>query len=326
MGSKYTTSLSHKLKNSHAHFEGYLGLRNSKKLLRIIKNIKEISRNFNRQIKVARQDINGIINDHKQYLRQPGNQFTLQGYEVIPGFLDKQECDRLIQLTDRYLRDYTYLITGNCYLECRKDFRGKVDTGVQQIMNAQELDESLSKLFNSRIIEELFEQRIGEKLHLQTITIQVDNIDTRSKRGFHNDYVTPTVYKAFVYLNGVNSYGDGPYTLIPGSHLHMWRKIVNYLYGCLVAAYPKSRAFNPKDERELFYSDKQSVSIFGEAGTLIVSNQQLAHKGWHNHDQRNRYALICYLVLEKDYNGQPFMARRAAKLKAYTEAPLPRIM
>lgn len=189
-------------------------------------------------------------------------------------------------------------------------------------MNAQELDENLSKLFDSHIVEEVIERRIGEQLHLQSITIQVDNIDTQSKRGFHNDHVTPTVYKAFIYLNDVNNYGDGPYTLVPGSHLHMWRKIVNYLYGCLVANYSKSRAFNPKDERGLFYSDQQSVSIFGKAGTLIVSNQQLAHKGWHNHDQNNRYALICYLVLEKNHNGQPFMARRAAMLRAHAELPV----
>lgn len=291
----------------------------SKKLSRIVKNIKTVGRSIERRIISAKRDIDGIICDRRSYLRQPRNQLTLRGYEVIPDFLNKQECARLIQLTDHYLRDYTYLIKGNCFLECRKEFRRNVDAGVQQIMNAQELDKNLSALFDSHIIEDLFEQRIGEKLHLQTITVQVDNIDTQSKRGFHNDRVTPTVYKAFIYLNDVNDYGDGPYTLIPGSHLHTWRKIVNYLYGCLIAVYSRSGAFNPKDERGLFYSDKQSVSIFGKAGTLILSNQQLAHKGWHKHDQNKRYALICYLVLEKDYNGQPFMAQRVGMLRAHAE-------
>lgn len=266
-----------------------------------------------RQLVEARQEIIGIINDIRKYKRQLHNKFSLQGYEVIQDFLDKEECDRLIQLTNRYLRSYTYWIKGNCYLECRKDFR-VVDTGVQQIINAQEVDNNLSKLFHSHIIEDLFERRIGERLQLQSITIQVDNIDTQSKRGYHNDCVTPTVYKAFIYLNDVNDYGDGPYTVIPGSHLHTSRKIINYLYGCLIAILFKSTAFNPRDDRSLFYSDKQSVSIFGKAGTLIISNQQLAHKGWHNHDKNKRYALICYLVLKEDDDGEPFNARRAELL------------
>lgn len=306
MSSKHTILLVHEIENYRVQLEN--------KLLRKIRTFMNVGKYLKRYLFEVKREIIGIINDRKEYLRQPRNEFTLQGYEVIPNFLDKEECDRLVQLTNRYLRNHTYLITENCFLECRKDFRGKVDSEVQQIMNAQELDNKLSKLFHSHIIEDLFEQRIGEKLHLQSITIQVDNIDTQTKRGFHNDYVTPTVYKAFIYLNDVNDYGDGPYTVIPGSHLHTLRKIINYLYGCLIAVRSKSRAFNPRDERGLFYSDKQSVSIFGKAGTLIVSNQQLAHKGWHNHDKRRRYALICYLVMEKDYSGKPFMWRRAAML------------
>jgi len=49
---------------------------------------------------------------------------------------------------------------------------------------------------------------------------------------------------------------------------------------------------------EDFYRDRQSVSIFGKAGTLIISNQQLAHKGWQKHDKNKRYALICFLIAE----------------------------
>jgi len=51
---------------------------------------------------------------------------------------------------------------------------------------------------------------------------------------------------------------------------------------------------------EDFYRDRQSVSIFGKAGTLIISNQQLAHKGWQKHDKNKRYALICFLIAEKN--------------------------
>jgi len=282
------------------------------------KSFGEMLARLKYQLQEAKRELAGIIKDRGEYLRQPRNKFTRQGYEVIEDFLNRAECERLIKLTNFYLRDYTYLIKGNCYLECRRDYRD-VDKGVQQIMHAQELDAKLLQLFNARIIEDLFERRIGQEVQLQNITIQVDNIDIHSKRGYHNDCVTPTVYKAFIYLNNVNEYGDGPYTVIPGSHLHTLRKIVNYLYGWFYSMWmhvlSKPTTFNPKDSRELFYSDRQAVSFFGKAGTLIISNQQLAHKGWHKHDKNKRYALICYLVLKKEYSRQPIKLQQPALLR-----------
>ena len=281
----------------------------------ILRVIKKAVKRLRHEIVVAKRDIVGLIKDHRDYLSQPRNEFTLQGYEIIRGFLDKDECDRLIQVANRYLRNHSYLIDNNCYLVCRKDIRD-VDKSVQQIMNAQEVDHKLSQLFRSHAIEDMFERHLAQKLQLQSITIQVDNLDTESKRGFHSDGVTPPVYKAFIYLNDVYDYGDGPYTVIPGSHRHTVRKIINYLYLWLINVLFKPKTYRwKKDDRRLFYSDKQSVSIFGKAGTLIISNQQLAHKGWHKHDKNKRYALICYLIPQKYYRSQPFKLERAASLQ-----------
>ena len=278
------------------------------------KFFKKIARNIKYEVLVVKREILSLLKDNKEYLSQPTNEFTTQGYEIIPKFLDEDECDRLIDVTNRHLRDQSYLIGKNSYLVCRKDIRD-VDLNVQQIMNAQEIDTKLSQMFDSRIIEKMFEERIGEKMRLQSITIQVDGIDTQFKRGFHSDGVTPPVYKAFIYLNDVDDYGDGPYTLIPGSHRHTIRKIINYLCVWLLNLVFKEKTFNrKKDDRRLFYRDHKSVSIFGNAGTLIISNQQLAHKGWQKHDKKKRYALICFLIAEKYYNCQPFTLNRAAIL------------
>lgn len=270
--------------------------------------------NIRYEFLVAKREIIALLKDNKEYLSQPINEFTTQGYEIIQNFLDKDECDRLINVTNHYLREQSYLIREDAYLVCRKEIRD-VDQNVQQIMNAQQIDYKLSQMFDSRIIEGMFEERIGEKMRLQSITIQVDDIDTQSKRGFHSDGVTPPVYKAFIYLNDVDDYGDGPYTLIPGSHRHTIRKIINYLCVWLINLVLKKKTFNrKKDDRRLFYRDRQSVSIFGNAGTLIISNQQLAHKGWQKHDQQKRYALICFLIAEKYHSGQPFKLNQAAIL------------
>lgn len=279
------------------------------------KYLKEVVRNIRYEVLVVKKEIIALLKDNKEYLSQPSNEFTTQGYEIISNFLAQDECDRLIDVTNHYLRDQSYLIHGNSYLVCRKEIRD-VDTNVQQIMNAQEIDYKLSQMFDSRIIEKMFEERIGEKMRLQSITIQVDDIDTQSKRGFHSDGVTPPVYKAFIYLNDVDDYGDGPYTLIPGSHRHTIRKIINYLCVWLINIVFKKKTFNrKKDDRRLFYRDRQSLSIFGKAGTLIISNQQLAHKGWQKHDKNKRYALICFLIAEKYYYGQPFNLGQAAILE-----------
>lgn len=279
------------------------------------KYLKEVLRNIRYEVLVVKREILGLLKDNKEYLSQPSNEFTTQGYEIIPNFLAQDECDRLINVTNRYLRDQSYLIGKNSYLVCRKEIRD-VDLNVQQIMNAQEIDSKLSQMFEKRIIEEMFEERIGEKMRLQSITIQVDGIDTQSKRGFHSDGVTPPVYKAFIYLNDVDDYGDGPYTLIPGSHRHTIRKIINYLCVWLLNLVFKKKTFNrKKDDRRLFYRDHQSVPIFGKAGTLIISNQQLAHKGWQKHDRNKRYALICFLIAEKYYDGQSFNLGQAAILE-----------
>lgn len=256
-----------------------------------------------------------ILKDRRDYSRQPSNEFTTQGYEVIQDFLDKNECDRLIQVTNRYLSDQSYSISGDSYLLCRKDLLQGLDREVQHIINAQQIDDKLSQLFDSHIIEETFERRIGERLQLRSITIRVDNPDTQSKRGYHTDGVTPPEYKAFIYLSDVDDYGDGPYTVIPGSHLHTFRKIINYLYSWTMTVLSISKTYSRKDDVRLFYSDKQSVSIFGKAGTLIISNQQLVHKGWHEHDQDKRYALICYLIPEKYYRGQSLNIGRTALLQ-----------
>lgn len=279
------------------------------------KVLKKLLKNISYKMRLPKWEIFRLLKDSKNYLRQPINEFTTQGYEVIQDFLDKDECDRLIQVTDSYLRDQSYSINKDSYLLCRKDLLQGLDREVQHIINAQEVDDKLSQLFRSHVIEDMFERQIGEKLQLRSITIRVDNPDTQSKRGFHTDGVTPPVYKAFIYLSDVDDFGDGPYTVIPGSHRHTFRKIINYLYSSVITALSISKTYSRKDDVRLFYTNKQAVPIFGKAGTLIISNQQVVHKGWHEHDKDRRYALICYLIPEKYYRGQSLNIGRTALLQ-----------
>lgn len=281
----------------------------------MLRRLKQFKKRLQREISVIKPEILGIIDDRKGYRRQPLNDFTQQGYEVIPDFFDKQECDRLIQVADSYLVNQSYLISGDCYLLCRKDIHD-VDLDVQQIMNAQEIDDKLAELFQSHVLEDIFEARIGEKVVLRNISIKIDNPDTTSKRGYHTDSVTKTVYKAFIYLTDVNEYGDGPYTVIPGTHVHITRRLINYFYGWIVHLLHRAASTrNYKEDIQLLYSDRQAEPLFGKAGTMIISNQQIVHKGWHQQDKSKRYAIVCYLIPEKDYHGQPFAFGKTAVLQ-----------
>ncbi|OKH22878.1 phytanoyl-CoA dioxygenase family protein [Chroogloeocystis siderophila] len=281
----------------------------------MLRRFKQFNQRLRRELAVFKPEITGIINDRKEYQRQPQNLFTEQGYEVIPDFLDKQECDRLIKVADSYISNQSYVITGDCYLLCRKDIHD-VDLDVQQIMNAQEIDDQLAQLFNSHIIEDVFEARIGERVVLRNISIKIDNPDTNSKRGYHTDTVTKTVYKVFIYLTDVNECGNGPYTVIPGSHRHTYRRIINYFYGWIKQVlYGSKHSRNYKEDIQLLYSDRQSVPLLAPAGTMIISNQQIVHKGWHQQDKSTRYALVCYVIPAKDYHGQRFSFGRTALQK-----------
>lgn len=264
----------------------------------------------------------GLIRDWFEYCWQPRNTFTRQGYEFIPNFLDQVQCSHYIRLAMQYLQDQSYTIKGDCYLVKRKDVKN-VNTGMEQIINAQELDPGLTNLFHSGVIEKLFEERIGEPMRLLSIVIQVDSPDAQTKRGFHIDSVSPPVYKGFLYLNDVETLGDGPYTVIPGSHLHLVRKIFNTTWTwlqLLVTAPEKRRLADSMGDMRFFYSDQEAVPCLGPAGSLIISNQHIVHKGWHKHDRRKRFALIFFLVSERYWGGEKFQMYRD-RLTENTPAP-----
>jgi hypothetical protein len=242
-----------------------------------------------------------LARDRRDYLRQPANPLTREGFEVIADFFSRAECERLVALARRLERPESYIIRDNCYYS-RRDARSAVDSKVAQIFNLHEIDGPLGALYASGRIERLFEARLAEKMRLQSITLQIDDKDTLTKRGYHIDSSSPPNYKAFVYLNDVLDYGDGPYTVIPGSHRDRWRKVANRMYN-VWRDYPRTDA-------RLFYRDEQSKSFFASAGTLILSCQHLAHKGWHHQDRQRRYMLVCYLIAQKHWDGKPFTLGR----------------
>jgi hypothetical protein len=239
-----------------------------------------------------------LLGYRRVWKAEPVNHFTTEGYEIIENFFPVPECDRLIALADRLSTDHGYKIKGNCYFIKLSDVGDKIDEHQSRLMNVQDIDQNIADLYTSGRVEGLLYDRMHQKLVLRSCTIQIDDIDTKTKRGFHVDDYFPPHYKAFIYLNDVENLSDGPYTVIPGSHKDTWKKVVNL-------AYNECKGFDKTDIR-LFYKDKDAIGITAPRGTCIISNQSIVHKGWQIHSGRKRYVLILYLSLKQYSDNSPF--------------------
>jgi hypothetical protein len=227
----------------------------------------------------------------------PHNEFTDVGYEVIEGFFDREECERLIRLAEAVLPGPSHRISGNCYTWVKSEAAHGRNRGVREVLNVNEIDRPLADLMAGQRIQHLFAERLGESVELLGFGIQFDDVDTATKRGLHVDGLFPPQLKAFVYLNDVDDNCDGPYSIVPGSHRWFFRKFLNDLVN----------AFTTGARRDMRYLVPQAkvCTVLAPAGTMILSTQDAIHKGWSDHWRRPRHALVAYARTAKRCEGGP---------------------
>ncbi|MBL4741073.1 MAG: phytanoyl-CoA dioxygenase family protein [Sneathiella sp.] len=215
------------------------------------------------------------------------SQLATAGYEVLPCFMPKDECLRIIEDFDHYFQKKLPEDDTDSYIVSRRTTPNyPYDKNVFQLMNYHHLNGALKDQYDDKILS-LFKEQLGLDLSIASYTVQLDLADTASKRPFHTDGFQVN-FKLFIYLSDVPQKEGGPYTVIPGSHkkyLLKWRNLLgNFLSG------------NPSpDDMTDGFSDDKSLSITGDAGTAILSCQALAHKGWQEHSGDRRYMLVVYL-------------------------------
>lgn len=233
---------------------------------------------------------------------KPRNDFTEQSHIVVPGFLDRDECARLVRLADEHLRGPSHVVAGDCYTWVKEEATHGRNSSVREILNVNGIDERLAALLRSDRIQALFSEYLGERVEVLGFGIQLDEVDTTSKRGFHVDVLYPPLLKAFIYLNDVDEAGDGPYTIVPGSHRWWFRKFCNdVINACTTGARRDMSHFVPKSAAR---------KVLAPAGTMILSTQDAIHKGWGNQWRNRRYALIAYGVTAPHFHGQPLSEGR----------------
>tara|TARA_B100000287_G_scaffold429763_1_gene483701 strand:+ start:41 stop:964 length:924 start_codon:yes stop_codon:yes gene_type:complete len=235
-----------------------------------------------------------------QYLSD--GELGVNGYEVIENFLNKGDCQNIINDIESNLCERSKKLNEFSYLTRRDDLKNldNKDKDVSSIVHFQCINKIAKSLFLDKTIQKLFSSRCNNKeLILESIVAQIDDPPTSmNKRGYHVDGYGFT-FKAFIYLNDVLDYSSQPFTVIPKSHRkNKIKKMINIIYNILFKK-------NITDISILF-SDKDAHSFFAKQGTLILSNQSMVHKGWEPLNGKRRYVLVFYLVTEKDYKNRIF--------------------
>ncbi|GLQ05775.1 hypothetical protein [Sneathiella chinensis] len=218
---------------------------------------------------------------------QKGTPLYDKGFDIRQAFFSPEECDRIVVDFDQAFQERLPAPETDAYIVSRKHSAiSQFDKNVFQLMNYQGINPALKETCEARILE-AFREQLGLDLCVASYTVQLDMPDTETKRPFHVDGYGIN-YKLFVYLSDVKEMADGPYTVIPASHRHIWRKWAN-LFLNLVTGNSTS------DDMRYLYKDGESFSVLGDKGTAILSCQSLAHKGWQDHTGRRRYVLVVYL-------------------------------
>lgn len=238
----------------------------------------------------------------RYWTTKPRNDFTENSHIVVPEFLDRDECARLIRLADEHLRGPSHFVAGDCYTWVKEEATHGRNSSVRELLNVNDIDERLAALLHSDRIQELFSRYLGERVEVLGFGIQLDEVDTTSKRGFHVDTLYPPLLKAFVYLNDVDDLGDGPYTVVPGSHRWWFRKFFNDIINACISGARRDMSY--------FVPEAAARPLLASAGTMILSTQDAIHKGWGNQWRNRRYALIAYGVTAPYFHGQPLTEGR----------------
>jgi hypothetical protein len=241
--------------------------------------------------------VRGCLAGRRFWENRPTNSFVRDGYEVIHGFLDRVECERLVALAAAHLPGPSHQVAGNCYTWVKAESAHGRNRGVRELLNVNDIDDNVATLMADRRVHSLFEARLGERVEMYGFSIQFDDVDTTSKRGFHIDGYAPPQFKAFIYLNDVLDEGDGPYTIVPGSHRWSARKLANDLVNAATSG-------TRRDVRYLV-DDDDLRTVLAPAGTIILSTQDAVHKGWSNHWRTPRYAMIGYATTARHFRGGP---------------------
>jgi len=221
----------------------------------------------------------------------PGTPFMREGIEVFPGYADRAFCDAIRRDADVYFHERLPDPQSGAFVLARYNQPlDDYDRFVFQIVNYHLLRPDICTPAIARL-ETVASARAGTPMHVASLIVQRDYPDRWTKRPLHSDGMHFTM-KSFIYLNDVMRLADGPYVYVPASHRAYGRRLLAI-----------SRNFRARSHR---YDDlHRSIAagpehaVLGPAGTMILSVQSGAHKGWSHHTGEMRDVLVAKLSVRK---------------------------
>ena len=221
-----------------------------------------------------------ILNDYeKNFVKE----LKKKGYCIIENFYTKLECSELTKIIDEKLSDTSMNI---------KEDEAKSD---QRIFFSEKLSEKINKYFKNDLIKKI--GQFYSKIHIETGFTLANKVTYKPKNlgsggGWHKDAYYPQ-FKSILYLSDVNL-ENGPLQLIEQSN-KITKSIIISLK--LNKGYPDTRF---SEEELSILSDEKKLTITGKAGTLILFDGSLIHRG-KPIKEGMRYALTNYYFPMSSY-------------------------
>ena len=215
------------------------------------------------------------------------------GYALIKNFLSIEECSKIKKIMLDFIENNPNLL-----------WRDKLESD-NRIFGAENISKDLNLLvekfikFSKQIGQNYLNQKIQLYMMMANKTLFKNN-NIGSGNGWHKDSYSKQ-FKSILYLNDVNK-DNGPFQIIKNSRSDLF---LIKLFLELRNKYPSTRFEDSEIRRILKNNENQIVEFTAPAGSLILVDTSLIHRGKPLNNGM-RLALTNYFYPEKkflDYKG-----------------------
>jgi len=220
-------------------------------------------------------------------------QLRKKGITVIENFIDKNSIGMIKRRLEDLIKDVSapLRMDNGTYIHIRgHSSETNADHGMIDVFN---VDNSIHEVnaIDTSLLTDIIKKASGQKVKPIRKNAYI-NRNIKQTRIYHVDNVQPVIYKGFLYLTDVTADEYGPYSLVTGSH-----RFSPYVYWNLF------RNLFLKDYRSTdmpHYRTKKVIAAYGDAGALVLSNQNAIHRGLPQGEGKERIALIFnFLVISR---------------------------
>lgn len=220
-------------------------------------------------------------------------QIKKYGYAIIPNFYDRGTCNKFINQINKFMSNHPTLIK-----------RDKLNSD-NRIFGA----EYISPLFKKSLKKMIsFTKKIGRVYLRQDISLfmmMANRVIHKKKNigsggGWHKDSFSKQ-FKSILYLNDVNK-TNGAFQIIKNSNNDLFMLKLIHKLG---KKFPVTRFSNNEINKFVKNKNKQVVNLTGKAGTLILVDTSIIHRGSPLLNGK-RFAITNYFYPKnklKDYKG-----------------------